>query len=83
MKVFIQNGDVLTCLTNGTNEHWYLGEIRPTPPYTINGIQVNCTASVWDVQGNDYLEPSTPVIIDAANKVFAPGPRPKNIIRRK
>lgn len=79
----IGSGDVLTCLTYGQTEYWYLGEVRPQPPYTMNGNQVNCTVSIYDVTGDDELNPSTPVIMDAANRAYAPGPRPRNIVRRK
>lgn len=79
----IHNGDVLTCLTYGQTEYWHVGEVRPTPPYFLNGNQVNCTASVYDVTGEDEVNAQSPVITDSANKLYAPGPRPRNIVRRK
>lgn len=79
----IGSGDVLTCLTYGQTEYWHLGEVKPTPPYFMNGNQVSCTASVYDVTGDDELNPNGTVITDSNNRVYAPGPRPRNIVRRK
>lgn len=83
MMTKIQSGDVLTVLKYGNTEYFYLGEVRPTAPYYMNGNQVTCTTYIYDVTGDDELNPNGTVITDSDNRVYAPGPRPRNIVRRK
>lgn len=82
MMTKIQLGDVLTVLKYGNTEYYHLGEVKPIAPYYMNGNQVNCISYVYDVTGDDELNPNGTVITDSSNKVYAPGPRPRNIVRR-
>jgi hypothetical protein len=85
MNIKLVSGDVLTCLEYGGGEFFYKGKITPEAPLTYNGNVVTCNTSMWDVTGNCELTVSqTNVIVDNNVKVFnyAPGPRPRNIVRR-
>ena len=85
MVTKLENGDVLTQVKYGSVEFWKIGELRPQPPFTYNGVQVSCTTAVYDVNGNDEIDLSNLNFITDANGVVFKnhiGPRPRNVVKR-
>jgi hypothetical protein len=85
MNIKLVAGDILTCLEYGGKEFFAKGKILPKAPCTYNGNTITCNTSTWDVTGNCELTVSqTDFIVDNNVVLFgyAPGPRPRNIVRR-
>jgi hypothetical protein len=84
MKEKLNQGDTLTCIEYNHTEYWKKGLVTPVAPLTLNGDKITPTSiSQWDVTGESELATSSPSIFDANQVAYGPGPRPRNIVRRR
>lgn len=84
MKQNLNQGDTLTCIEHNGTEYWKTGIVTPVAPFELNGNKVTPSgATYYDVTASSELTTGTPSIFDANQVAYGPGPRPRNIVRRK